>query len=48
MIDRWYGNPNRLGFAVMLRYLRFPRRTLRQDEQPPTAVRAFIADQRLT
>src|SRR6266481_1628170 len=27
------------------RYLRFPGRTLRQDEQPPAAMLAFIAEQ---
>lgn len=45
MIDRRRGDPNRLGFAVMLCYVRFPGRTLRQDEQPPLAMLTFIADQ---
>lgn len=45
LIDRRRGDPNRLGFAVMLCYLRFPGRTLRQDEQPPAAMLAFIAEQ---
>jgi TnpA family transposase len=45
LIDRRRGDPNRLGFAVLLCYLRFPGRTLRQDEQPPAAMLAFIAEQ---
>ena len=45
MIDRRRGDSNRLGFAVMLCYLRFPGRTLRQDEQPPMAMLTFIAEQ---
>ena len=45
LINRHRGNPNRLGFAVMLCYLRFPGRILQQSEQPPTALCAFIAEQ---
>ena len=45
LIDRRRGDANRLGFAVLLCYLRFPGRTLRQDEQPPAAMLAFIAEQ---
>ena len=45
LIDRRRGNPNRLGFALMLGYLRFPGRPLQQGEQPPTAMLAFVADQ---
>jgi hypothetical protein len=45
LIDRRSGDPNRLGLAVLLCYLRFRGRTLRQDEQPPAAMLAFIAEQ---
>ena len=45
LINRRRGDPNRLGFAVMLCYLRFPGRILQQGEQPPAEVCAFIAEQ---
>ena len=45
LIDRRRGDPNRLGFAVMLCYLRFPGRTLQQGERPPAALLAFVAEQ---
>lgn len=45
LIDRRRGDANRLGFAVLLCYLRFPGRTLRLDEQPPAPMLAFIAEQ---
>ncbi len=45
LIDRRRGDPNRLGFPVLLCYLRLPGRTLRQEEQPPAAMLAFIAEQ---
>ncbi len=45
LFDRRRGDANRLGFAVLLCYLRFPGRTLRQDEQPLASMLAFIADQ---
>ena len=45
LIDRRRGDHDRLGFAVMLCYLRFPGRTLRQDEQPPMAMLTFLAEQ---
>jgi len=45
LINRRRGDPNRLGFAVMLCYLRFPGRILQQGEQPPGALCAFIAEQ---
>jgi len=35
LINRRRGDPNRLGFALMLCYLRFPGRILQQGEQPP-------------
>ena len=41
LINRRRGDPNRLGFAVMLCYLRFPGRILQQGEQPPAALCAF-------
>src|SRR5713101_9325841 len=45
LINRRRGGPNRLGFAVMLCYLRFPGRILQQGEQPPAALGAFVAEQ---
>lgn len=41
LINRHRGDPNRLGFAVMLCYLRFPGRILQQGEPPPAALCAF-------
>ena len=41
LINRRRGDPNRLGFALMLCYLRFPGRILQQGEQPPAALCAF-------
>ena len=45
LINRRRGDPNRLGFALMLCYLHFPGRILQQDEQPPAALCAFVAEQ---
>lgn len=39
------GDHNRLGYALMLCYLRFPGRALRAGERPPTPLLAFVADQ---
>jgi hypothetical protein len=35
LLDRRRGDPNRLGFAVLLCYLRFPGRTLTEGERLP-------------
>ena len=45
LINRHRGDSNRLGFAVMLCYLRFPGRILQQGEQPPAALCIFVAEQ---
>src|ERR1039457_6628981 len=45
LINRRRGDPNRLGFALMLCYLRFPGRILQHGEQPPAALCAFVAEQ---
>ncbi len=45
LINRRRGDPNRLGFAILLCYLRFPGRILQQGEQPPAALCAFVAEQ---
>lgn len=44
-IRRCRGDHNRLGYALMLYYLRFPGRPLRAGERPPSALLAFVADQ---
>jgi hypothetical protein len=45
LVNRRRSDPNRLGFAVMLCYLRFPGRILQQGEQPPPALCTFVAEQ---
>ena len=45
LIDRRRGDHNRLGFAVLFCYLRFPGRVLQADEQPPMAMLDFVARQ---
>jgi TnpA family transposase len=45
LINRRRGNPNRMGLAVLLCYLRFPGRILKQGEQPPEVLCAFVAEQ---
>ena len=45
LINRRRGDPNRLGFALILCSLRFPGRILQQGEQPPAALCAFVAEQ---
>jgi TnpA family transposase len=42
---RCRGDHNRLGYALMLCYLRFPGRALRAGERPPTALLEFVASQ---
>ena len=44
-IRRCRGDHNRLGYALMLCYLRYPGRALRVGERPPAALLAFVADQ---
>ncbi len=44
-IRRGHGDPNRLGHALTLCYLRYPGRQLRAGEQPPARMLEFVADQ---
>lgn len=43
--QRCRGDHNRLGYALMLCYLRHPGRALRAGERPPAAIVAFVAEQ---
>ena len=45
LIDRRRGDHNRLGFAMLLCYLRFPGRVLQENEQPPPTLLRFVAEQ---
>jgi TnpA family transposase len=45
LIDRRRGEANRLGFAIMLSYCRFPGRPLLEGERPPREMLAFVAAQ---
>jgi TnpA family transposase len=45
MIRRCRGDHNRLGYALMLCYLRYPGRPLRATERPPAALVSFVAEQ---
>jgi TnpA family transposase len=45
LILRRRRDPNRLGFAVHLAYLRFPRRVFGAQEDPPSDMLVFIASQ---
>ena len=45
MIRRCRGDHNRLGYALMLCYLRYPGRPLHADEHPAAALVAFVAGQ---
>lgn len=44
-IQRCRGDHNRLGYALMLCYLRYPGRAMRAGEYPPTALLDFVAGQ---
>jgi len=46
MIRRCRGDHSRLGYALMLCYLRYPRRPLRINERPPAALISFVAEPR--
>ena len=43
--QRCRGDHNRLGYALMLCYLRHPGRALRAGKHPPAAMVAFVAEQ---
>src|SRR5271169_4752038 len=45
MIRRCRGDHSRLGYALMLCYLRYPGRSLRTNERPPAALVSFVAEQ---
>ena len=45
VIRRCRGDHNRLGYALMLCYLRYPGRPLRSAERPPAALVTFVAGQ---
>ena len=45
MIRRCRGDHSRLGYALMLCYLRYPGRPLRINERPPPALISFVAEQ---
>ena len=45
MIRRCRGDHSRLGYALMLCYLRHPGRPLHVNERPPAALVSFVAEQ---
>lgn len=45
LINQRRGDHNRLGFTILLCYLRFPGRGLQEGEQPPVAMLDFVAGQ---
>ena len=45
MVRRCRGDQNRLGYALMLCYLRHPGRPLKTNERPPSALVSFVAGQ---
>jgi TnpA family transposase len=44
-VRRYRGDHNRLGYALMLGYLRYPGRPLKTGERPPAQLIAFVAEQ---
>ncbi len=44
-INRCRGDHNRLGYALMRCYLRYPGRAMRMNGRPPAALLAFVAEQ---
>ena len=44
IVRRRRGDHNRLGYALMLCYLRYPGRPLHAGEQPAAALVSFVAD----
>jgi TnpA family transposase len=45
LIRRCRGDHSRLGYALMLCYLRYPGRHLHANERPPAALTSFVAEQ---
>jgi hypothetical protein len=45
LVRRCRGDHSRLGYALMLCYLRHPGRPLRTNERPPAALVSFVAEQ---
>ena len=45
MVRRCRGDHSRLGYALMLCYLRHPGRPVRTNERPPAALVSFVAEQ---
>src|SRR5271155_241976 len=45
MVRRCRGDHSRLGYALMLCYLRHPGRPLRTNERPPAVLVLFVAEQ---
>jgi len=45
LIGERRGASSRLGFALLLLYMRWPGRVLEAGEKPPGAILAFVADQ---
>ena len=45
MVRRCRGDHSRLGYALMLCYLRYPGRHLHANERPPAALTSFVAEQ---
>lgn len=45
LVSERRGAPSRLGFALLLLYMRWPGRVLEAGEKPPSAILAFVGDQ---